>query len=106
MTIRDAIQSWPHLTWGGSFAGGDTLSVDAATAIIKDVQIVQNKSGKKSIRITVQKADGNSALAVVPPEQISPSESDLSNRVLENLKSAIGKTLDQAGAASISNEAI
>ena len=28
MIIRDTIQQWPYLTWGGSYAGTDNLSVD------------------------------------------------------------------------------
>lgn len=102
MKVRDAIPSWQNLMWAGSYAGADTFPVDATTAIIKDVQIVRDKSGKKSIRITVQKTDGNLAFALVPMEQINSSELELFDRVLVTLKSAIGRTLDQAGTTSIS----
>jgi len=101
MKVKDAIPSWSYLTWAGSFAGTDTLSVDAATTIIKDVHVVLDKSGKKSISVTVQKKDGNSALAVVPMEQISAYELEIFDRVLVTLKSAIGGTLDQAGTTNI-----
>ena len=101
MTIRDTIQYWPNLTWGGSYAGTDNLSVDPATSLIKGVEVIQDRFGQKSIRITVQKADNNVASVTVPLKQVIPSEQAVFDKVVKGLKSAIGKTLNEAGEISI-----
>ena len=101
MTIRDTIQFWPHLTWAGSYAGMDTLSVDPATSVIKNVEVVQDRLSQKLIRITVQKTDNNSASTIIPFNQIVPSDKAVFEKVVKGLKSAIGKTLNEAGGVSI-----
>jgi len=104
MKIRDTIQDWLHLTWGGSYAGMDNLSVDPATSVIKGVKVVQDRSGQKSIKITVQKADNNSASVMIPLKQVIPCEQAVFDKVVKGLRSAIGKTLTDAGEISISEE--
>jgi hypothetical protein len=79
----------------------NNLSVDPATSVIKDVEVVQDRSGQKSIRITVQKADNSSASTIVPLKQIIASEQAVFEKIVEGLKSAIGKTLNEAGGVSI-----
>jgi hypothetical protein len=101
MTIQDTIQHWGNLTWGGSYYGMDSFSVDPATSLIKGVEIVQDRLGQKSIRITVQKADNNVASVTVPLKQVIPSEQAVFDKVVKGLKSAIGKTLNEAGDISI-----
>jgi hypothetical protein len=101
MTIRDTIQYWGNLGWGGSYSGIDSFSVDPATSLIKDVEVVQDRFGQKSIRITVQKADNNVASVTVPLKQVIPSEQTVFDKVVKGLKSAIGKTLKEAGEISI-----
>ena len=101
MTIRDTIQHWGNLTWGGSYSGMDSFSVDPATSLIKGVEVVQDRFGQKSIRITVQKADKNIASVTVPLQQVIPSEQAVFDKVVKGLKSAIGKTLNEAGEISI-----
>ncbi len=94
MTIRDTIQYWPKLTWGGSYAGMDNLSVDPATSLIKGVEVIQDRFGQQSIRITVQNIDNNVASVTVPLKQLIPSEQAVFDKVVKALKSAIGKTLN------------
>jgi len=101
MTIRDAIQHWPNLTWGGSYAGMDNLFVDPATSLIKGVEVIQDSFGQKSIRIIVQKKDSNVASVTVPLMHVIPSEQAVFDKVVKSLKSAIGKTLNDAGKISI-----
>jgi len=101
MTIRDTIQFWPHLTWGGSYAGMDNLSVDPTTSVIKNVEVVQDRLSQKSIRITIQKVDNNVASVTVPLKQVIPSEQAVFDKVVKGLKSAIGKTLNEAGGVSM-----
>lgn len=101
MKIRDAIQHWGSLTWGGSYSGMDSLSVDPATSLIKSAEVVEDRSGQKSIRITVQKADNNVASVIVPLKQVVPSEQSVFDKISKGLRSAIGKTLNEAGEISI-----
>lgn len=101
MKIRDTIQHWASLAWGGSYSGMDSFSVDPATSLIKGVEVVEDRIGQKSIRITVQKADNNVASVNVPLKQVIPSEQAVFDKVAKGLKSAIGKTLNDAGEISI-----
>jgi hypothetical protein len=101
MIIGDTIQHWGNLTWGGSYSGMDSFSVDPAASLIKAVEVVQDRFGQKSIRITVQKADNNVASVIVPLKQVIPSEQAVFDRVVKGLKSAIGKTLSEAGEISV-----
>jgi hypothetical protein len=79
----------------------DSLSVDPATSIITDVEVIPDRLGHKSIRISVQKADTCSASTTLPFKQVIPSEQTVFDKVVKSLKSAIGKTLDEAGGISI-----
>lgn len=101
MIIRDTIQQWPYLTWGGSYAGTDNLSVDPTTSLVNGVEIVPDTMGHKSIRITVRRADNSTALAMIPLEQLIPCEQDIFDQVVKVLKLAIGKTLNEAGGLNI-----
>jgi hypothetical protein len=101
MTIRDTIQHWGNLGWGGSYSGMDSFSVDPTTSLIKGVEVIQDRFGQKSIRITIQKADNNVASVTVPFKQVIPSEQAVFDKVVKGLKSAIGKTLNEAGGVSI-----
>jgi hypothetical protein len=97
MKIKDTIQHWGSLTCEGSYSGMDTFSVDPATSLIKGVEVVEDRFGQKSIRITVQKADNNVASVTVPFKDVIPSEQAVFDKVVRGLKSAIGKTLNEAG---------
>ncbi len=97
MRIRDAIQHWGSLSSGGSYSGMDGFVVDPATSVIKGVENVEDRFGHKSIRITVKKADDNIASVTVPLKEVIPSEQAAFDKVLRGLKSAIGKTLNEAG---------
>lgn len=97
MKIRDTIQHWGNLTGGGSYSGMDSFSLDPATSLIKGVKDVEDRFAQKFIRITVQKTDNNVASLTVPLKQVIPSEQAVFDKVLEGLKSAIGKTLNEAG---------
>jgi hypothetical protein len=97
MKIRDTIQHWGSLTWGGSYSGMDSFSVDSATSVIKAVEDVEDRFGQKLIRITVQKADNNTASVTVPLKQVIPPEQVVFDKVVKGLKSAVGKTLNEAG---------
>src|SRR4030042_5500925 len=101
MKIRDTIQHWGSLSWGGSYSGMDSFSVDPATSLIKGVEVVEDRFGQKSIRITVQKADNNVASVTVPLKQVIPSEQAALDKVGKGLKSAIGKSLNEVGEISI-----
>jgi hypothetical protein len=101
MKIRDTIQHWASLTWGGSYSGMNSLSVNPATSLIKSVEVVKDRFGQKSIRMTVQKADNNVASVNIPLKQVIPSEQTIFEKVAKGLKSAIGKTLNEAGEISI-----
>ena len=96
MKIRDTIQHWGSLTWGGSYSGMDSFSVDPTTSLIKSVEVVEDRFGQKSIRITVQKADNNVASVNVSVKQLIPSEQAVFDKVAKALKLAIGKTLNEA----------
>lgn len=96
MKIRDTIQHWANLTWGGSYSGTDSFSVDPATSLIKGVEVAEDRFGQKSIRIVVQKADNNVASVNVSVKQVIPSEQAVFAKVAKALKSAIGKTLNEA----------
>lgn len=97
MKIRDTIQHWGSLTWGGSYSRMDSFSVDPETSFIKGVEDVEDRFRQKLIRLTVQKADNNVASISVPLRQIIPSEQAIFDKVVKGLKSAIGKTLNEAG---------
>ena len=101
MKIRDTIQHWGSLAWGGSYSGMNSFSVDPATSLIKGIETVQDRFGQKSIRITVQKADNNVASVTIPLKQVIPSEQAVFEKVVKGLKLAIGKTLNEAGEISI-----
>jgi len=101
MTIQDTIQHWGNLGWGGSYSGMNSFSVDPATSLIRGVEVVQDRFGQKSIRITIQKADNNVASVTIPLKQVIPSEQAVFDKVVKGLKAAIGKTLNEAGEISI-----
>lgn len=101
MKIRHTIHNWPSLTWGGSYSGMNSFSVDPATSLIKSVEVVEDRFGQKSIRITVQKADNNIASANVPLKEVIPSQQAIFDKLAIGLRSAIGKTLNEAGEISI-----
>jgi hypothetical protein len=56
-----------------------------------------DRFGQKLIRLTVQKVDNNVVSVTVPLRQIMPSEHAVFDKVVKGLKSAIGKTLNEAG---------
>lgn len=97
MKIQDTIQHWGSFTWGGSYSGMDSFSLDLATSFIKGVEDVEDRFGQKSIRITVQKVDNNVATVTVPFNQVIPSQQAVFDKVVRGLKSSIGKTLNEAG---------
>lgn len=101
MKIRDAIKGWPNLNWGGSFAGLDRIGPpDPATTVIKNVSDRSDRNGNK-IRIDAE-ADNRPVSDKRPVGAIVVSnERALFDRVLAALKSAIGKTLDEAGDTEI-----
>jgi len=101
MKIRDTIQHWGSLTWGGSYSGMDSFSVDPATSLIKSVEAVEDRFGQTLIRITVQKVDNNVASVTVPLNHVIPPEQAVFDKVVKGLKSAIGRTLNEAGGVSI-----
>ncbi len=101
MKIRDTIQHWGSFTWGGSYSGMDSFSLDPATSLIKGVEVFEDRFGQKSIRIKVQKADNNVGSVTVPLKQVISSEQAVFDNISKVLKSAIGKTLNEAGEISI-----
>jgi hypothetical protein len=98
MEIRDAIKDW-QLMWGGSFAGLDRIgSLDPETTVIEDVQVIPDNKDNRIRTIVVRAqadnrpvSDSRTVSAAFSPEQ------PIFDRVVTALKSAIGKTLNDAG---------
>lgn len=99
MTIQERIQFWPVLVHGGSFANVPP-KVNPATDVIKDVQVAQDSSNQKFIKIEVQTVDNRAVSITIPFKQVIPPEQDVIDRVINVLRSAIGKTLDDTGKMS------
>lgn len=96
MNIRDAIKDWASLSWGGSYAGLDrTGPANPETTVIKNVIVLGD-------RIRIEAEADNRPVSDKRPVSVPVSpEKAIFDRVVTALKSAIGKTLNDAGNISI-----
>ena len=96
MKIRDAIKDWGNLSWGGSYAGlGRIGPPKLETTIIRNVIVLRDK-----IRFEAE-AENHPASDKRPVSTIVSPEKPIFDRVATALKSAIGKTLNDAGNINI-----
>jgi hypothetical protein len=89
MTLREVVESWPHLSWIGPYGRWDKVDVDPGTAIITSVEVVS-----KMIRIAVTVQNRQFVSAIDPDRSVFA-------KVVAALTSAIGQTLNQAGEITI-----
>jgi hypothetical protein len=90
--IRDTIKDWASLSWGGSFAGLDRIDLpNPGTTVIKNVIVLVD-------RIRIEAEADNRPVSDKRPVSVTVSpENAIFDRVVVALKSAIGKTLNDAG---------
>jgi hypothetical protein len=99
MRIRDVIKKWPHLNWGGS--GSDRIGLpNPTTTLIKDVSDVSDRQGNK-IRIDAEADNQPVSDKLLIHAVVFFPEKAMFDRVFTALKSAIGKTLNDAENISI-----
>ena len=97
MKIRDTIKGWPNLNWAGSFSGLDRIGPpDPATTVIKNVSNRSDRNGNK-IRIDAEANNRPASDRRPVGALVLVAEKATFKRILTTLKSAIGKTLDEAG---------
>jgi hypothetical protein len=96
MKIQDAIKNWTTLTWGGSYAGLDRIDLpNQDTTLIKNVIVLAD-------RIRIEAEADNRFVSDKRPVHVTLSpEKTIFDRVVTALKSAVGKTLKDAGDISI-----
>jgi hypothetical protein len=107
MKIQDLIKDWRSLTWSGTRDGMDTRDLpNPATTIIEDVQEWRGNKDNRILGIVVTAIKDNRPVSDTLTVKLhlhaqhdlhlSP-EQPIFDRLVTALKSAIGKTLNDAG---------
>lgn len=111
MKIQDLLKDWRSLSWSGTYDSMDkTDAPNAAITIIEDVQVMRDNKDKRILGISVKVAADNRPVSdsrtvyvhIYPEHDLGlPSEDPIFDRLVTALKSAIGKTLNDAGNINI-----
>ena len=98
MKIRDIIQTWESLpgSAAGTKSGMDRTWIDPANDLIKSIKAEEDSKGQKFIKLAVQ-VDKNIVSIYGWFKDVFPSEQFVYEKVVKGLRSAIGKTLNEAG---------
>jgi hypothetical protein len=111
MKIQDIIKDWGGLSWSGSYAGMDSIdSKNPSTTIIEDVQVMRDNKDNRILGIRLKAITDNRPVSdsrtvyvrIYPEHDLRlPPEDPIFDRLFTALKSAIGKTLNDAANINI-----